>query len=242
MTLIEHILLDLKSDWLLGFVPAEKYTTTHTCTSMEHHIFHHHSVCTRSTSLEARLPLLFWLSLPDAFCRCFSLKHFACAGMQTSTYSIACTPCCTPAHYRMHANTTFHGNLFIYTHVPPPPRDSSNTRAQAHTQSTPTTPGWWTTSAYPPLRPCPWRGCWLPPGCTATMSSLSAITKMCSDNWVFFYTGPFPHISLGPEGPARTETYKTMPCHLPRLLEVFIWFGRATLHSHDGLYFYVVKV
>lgn len=42
---------------------------------------------------------------------------------------------------------------------------------QARTQSTPTTPGWWTTSAYPSLRPCPWRGCRLPPGCTATMSS-----------------------------------------------------------------------
>lgn len=55
--------------------------------------------------------------------------------------------------------------------VTPQTYTRTHIHTKAHTQATPTTPGWWTTSAYPSLRPCPWRGCWLPHGCTATMSS-----------------------------------------------------------------------
>lgn len=90
-------------------------------------------------------------------------------------YGTVCTQWCTQTHYHMQTNARLHTSSLIYTHVPPPPCDSSNTRTHTHTlkrtQSTPTTHGWWTTSAYPSLRPCPWRGCWLASGFSATMSS-----------------------------------------------------------------------
>lgn len=67
----------------------------------------------------------FWLSLADAFYRCFSLKHCEGAGMHIQKTAV-CTHCRTQTHYRME----FY--LPINTRVPCPPRESSNKHTHIH--------------------------------------------------------------------------------------------------------------
>lgn len=178
----------------------------------------------------------FWLSLADAFYRCFSLKHCEGAGMHIQKTAV-CTHCRTQTHYRME----FY--LPINTRVPCPPRESSNkhthTCARAHTQ---TTLGWWTTSAYPSLRPCPWRGCWLPPGCTVTMSSClppcQPLLKCIVTIRLFFFFTPAPSLTSAwvQWVPGCTRDDKMMWCQVPKLLEVFPWFGtRLNMSNHPFL-------
>lgn len=137
------------------------------------------------------------MPLPQALCGCWD-THFAHAHIEHSVHSIADAH----RHIITRTQTELRTCSLIHNHAPPPPCDSSNTRAhtythtEAHTQATPTTPGWWTTSAYPSLRPCPWRGCWLPPGCTATMSTClplcQPLLKCVVTIRLFFLHGPLP--------------------------------------------------
>lgn len=121
-------------------------------------------------------------------------------------YGTVCTQWCTQTHYHMQTNARLHTSSLIYTHVPPPPCDSSNTRTHTHTKAHAVYPyhPWVMNNiclSVPPSLPLAWLlACfWLFCHNVILSAFLSPITKMCSDNqffFFFFYTDPFTYITL----------------------------------------------
>lgn len=142
----------------------------------------------RRTSLEARLPLLFWLSLPDAFCRCLSLQHFADA--VAHTFSRA----------RRHMRALVRWSpARTHTYCTPSQRPT-------HAQANPHHP--WVMNniclSIPPSLPLAWllASSWLHCHNVIVSASLSPITKMCSDNQPFFF---FTNTGRSPSHPTRSR-------------------------------------
>lgn len=156
-------------------VPPSKLSHLHTgrCT------YHHYNSCILPTSLEARLPLLFWLSLPDAFCRCFP-PPAVCGRSNTdaraNTYTgsgctrITCaqTRGCTPVH--AYTPTL---RPCKPTHISPPPSPGD----EQHLLIRPSVPA-----------PGVAVGLLLAalPQCHL-VCSLSPFTEMCSDNLFYLF-------------------------------------------------------
>lgn len=182
--------------------------------------------------------------LPQALCRRWNAhKH--------TRKTAECTHCCTQTHHCTHTNAFFF--YFISAHswtltyhvhsVTPQTCTQKHTCTSPHTAhptttSTTTTPGW-TTSAYPSL-PLAWllASSWLHCHNVILPASQSAITKMYSDNqdlfiyFFFFYTGPFPHISVGPVGHNDVVSSSKAAGSIP-----VVWDKT----KHDGSYFCIVK-
>lgn len=146
--------------------PLPKVTHTHnnpylTTTTVAVHSVHH---CRQGY-------LCFWAPLARCLCRYFPLEHFAGSVRDVHVHTSlsgeahSCIITCTPTHGLIRTHLGMRSIVVV-----PHKHTQSCTQKSPHTQHTLTTPGWWTTSAYPSLRPCPWRGCWHPPGCPATMS------------------------------------------------------------------------
>lgn len=186
-------------------MPAAKYTQHHTSTHITHITLSATTVSVHKVHHWRQGYLCcFWLSLPDAFCWCFSLKHFVGAGMHTSTHSIQ-QHALTVAHGHIigtHANTLLHTNSLINTHVPHPPCDSSNTHTNPHTVY-PHHP--WVMNniclSVPPSLPLAWllASSWLHCHNVILPASLSPITKMCCDNRAFLHR-PLPSHQPGTGG------------------------------------------
>lgn len=179
------------------------HENSHTRVHRQHIIFSTR-VAGQSTSLEARLPLLFWLSLPDAFCRCLALKHFADAGIQTCT--------CTPTHIHWDTHTDVHSvvhrhittctqtHSYIQAHSCTLPYQlhpmTPQTRTHIYTHTSPHTVNphhpWVMNNiclSVPPSLPLAWllASSWLHCHNVILSASLSPITKMCSDNQAFLH-------------------------------------------------------
>lgn len=157
----------------------------------------------RSTSLEARLPLLFWLSLPDAFCRCLSLQHFVDA--------VAHTFSCAHAHTDIRLECVHAEACEMVTCTRTHTYCTSSQRP-THAQANPHHP--WVMNniclSIPPSLPLAWllASSWLHCHNVILSASLSPITKMCSDNQPFFSLptqAVAPHIRPGAEAAACME-------------------------------------
>lgn len=106
-----------------------------------------------------------------------------------------------------------HKGLFIHTHVPPPPSDSSNTHTRPRAQTCILTQATHTVNPHhpwvmnniclstPPSLPLAWllASSWLHCHNVILSASLSPITKMCSDNQAFLHR-PLPSHQTGTSG------------------------------------------